>query len=67
MELARRTGSEVVVLDAIQLAAGEWGAFGKGRHQSILPVWEILTLFKLVALSNFPETLYISLLGNLKM
>jgi hypothetical protein len=28
-ELARRTGSEVVVLDAVQLAAGEWGAFGK--------------------------------------
>ena len=30
-ELARRTGSEVVVLDAVQLAAGEWGAFGKGE------------------------------------
>jgi hypothetical protein len=30
-ELARRTGSEVVVLDAVQLAAGEWGQFGKGR------------------------------------
>jgi hypothetical protein len=29
-ELARRTGSDVVVLDAVQLAAGEWGAFGKG-------------------------------------
>lgn len=29
-ELARRTGSEVVVLDAVQLAAGEWGDFGKG-------------------------------------
>ncbi|KIM80757.1 hypothetical protein PILCRDRAFT_72515 [Piloderma croceum F 1598] len=28
-ELARRTGSEVVVLDAVQLAAGEWGHFGK--------------------------------------
>jgi hypothetical protein len=30
-ELARRTGSDVVVLDSIQLAAGEWGHFGKGR------------------------------------
>ena len=29
-ELASRTGSEVLVLDAVQLAAGEWGAFGKG-------------------------------------
>jgi hypothetical protein len=30
-ELARRTRSEVVVLDAVQLAAGEWGHFGKGE------------------------------------
>lgn len=29
-ELARRTGSDVVVLDTVQLAAGEWGTFGKG-------------------------------------
>lgn len=29
-ELARRTGSDVVVLDAVQLAAGESGQFGKG-------------------------------------
>ena len=29
-ELARRTGSEVIVLDAVQLAAGEHGHFGKG-------------------------------------
>ena len=29
-ELAAKTGSEVLVLDAVQLAAGEWGAFGKG-------------------------------------
>ena len=29
-ELARRTYSDVVVLDAVHLAAGEWGAFGKG-------------------------------------
>jgi hypothetical protein len=29
-ELARKTGSDVVVLDAVQLAAGESGQFGKG-------------------------------------
>jgi hypothetical protein len=29
-ELARRTGSEVLVLDTVQLAGGEWGEFGKG-------------------------------------
>jgi len=29
-ELAFRTGAEVVVLDAVHLAAGEWGPFGKG-------------------------------------
>lgn len=29
-ELGRRTGAEVIELDAVQLAAGEWGHFGKG-------------------------------------
>lgn len=29
-ELARRSGAEVLVLDAVQLAAGEWGHFGPG-------------------------------------
>lgn len=29
-ELAYQTGSEVLVLDAVHLAAGEWGPFGKG-------------------------------------
>lgn len=29
-ELARRTGSDVVVLDAVHIAAGEWGHFGQG-------------------------------------
>ncbi|EAU88467.2 ATPase [Coprinopsis cinerea okayama7 len=32
-ELARRTGAEVLVLDSVQLAAGEWGQFGKVSHQ----------------------------------
>jgi hypothetical protein len=30
-ELARRTGADVLVIDAVQLAAGEWGSFGKGK------------------------------------
>jgi len=29
-ELAYQTGAEVLILDAVQLAAGEWGPFGKG-------------------------------------
>ena len=33
-ELARRTGAEVLVIDAVQLAAGEWGHFGKGKRSS---------------------------------
>jgi hypothetical protein len=37
-ELARRTNAEVLVLDAVHLAAGEWGAFGKGmsKHESYM-------------------------------
>jgi hypothetical protein len=30
-ELARQTGADVLVIDAVQLAAGEWGTFGKGK------------------------------------
>lgn len=29
-ELARRTRADIVVLDTIEIAAGEWGVFGKG-------------------------------------
>ncbi|KAJ7685125.1 hypothetical protein DFH06DRAFT_30466 [Mycena polygramma] len=36
-ELARRTNAEVLVLDAVQLAAGEWGAFGKAANSLQLP------------------------------
>ncbi|KAI0050931.1 AAA-domain-containing protein [Auriscalpium vulgare] len=36
-ELARRTGADVVVLDAVQLAAGEWGHFGKAATLLDLP------------------------------
>jgi hypothetical protein len=34
-ELARRTGADVLVIDAVQLAAGEWGVFGKGIPSSL--------------------------------
>lgn len=37
LELARRTDAEVVVLDAVQLAAGEWGAFGEAGGALQLP------------------------------
>jgi len=30
-EIARRAGADVLVLDAVELAAGEWGHFGSGR------------------------------------
>ena len=30
-ELARRTGSDVAVLDSVHMAAGEWGHFGEGE------------------------------------
>jgi hypothetical protein len=35
-ELGRRTGAEVVVLDAVQLAAGECGQFEKGEQELIV-------------------------------
>lgn len=35
-ELAFRTGSEVLVLDAVQLAAGEWGIFGERMYRRLL-------------------------------
>ncbi|KAG0705885.1 hypothetical protein DFH29DRAFT_233012 [Suillus ampliporus] len=36
-ELAHRTGSEVLVIDAVQLAAGECGHFGKAANSLQLP------------------------------
>ncbi|EIN07490.1 AAA-domain-containing protein [Punctularia strigosozonata HHB-11173 SS5] len=36
-ELARRTGADVVVLDAVQLAAGEHGQFGKANVLQLSP------------------------------
>ncbi|KAF7294989.1 AAA domain-containing protein [Mycena indigotica] len=36
-ELARRINAEVLVLDAVQLAAGEWGVFGKAANALQLP------------------------------
>ena len=34
-ELARRTDAEVLVIDSVQLAAGEWGHFGKGASHHL--------------------------------
>lgn len=42
-ELAKRTRAEVVVLDAIEIAAGEWGAFGKGVYISDATGGSLLT------------------------
>ncbi|TFK76524.1 AAA-domain-containing protein, partial [Pluteus cervinus] len=36
-EMARKTGSEVVVIDAAHLAAGEWGHFGQAASSIQLP------------------------------
>ncbi|KAH9005217.1 hypothetical protein EDB86DRAFT_3062041 [Lactarius hatsudake] len=36
-ELARQTGSDVVVLDAVHIAAGEWGHFGQAASLIELP------------------------------
>ncbi|KAG9318780.1 hypothetical protein JVU11DRAFT_880 [Chiua virens] len=36
-ELARRTGAEVLVIDSVHLAAGEWGHFGKAANAIQLP------------------------------
>jgi len=42
-ELAYQTESEVLVLDAVQLAAGEWGPFGKGIVLLIVTFFNTLT------------------------
>jgi hypothetical protein len=34
-ELAHRTGSEVIVVDAVQLSAGEWGHFSSGMSKQL--------------------------------
>ena len=44
-ELARRTGAEVLVIDSVHLAAGEWGHFGKGKVTcTIRPVYALTCL-----------------------
>lgn len=44
-ELARRTSAEVLVIDSVHLAAGEWGHFGKGAVvSSIRPVYVLTSL-----------------------
>ena len=44
-ELAYQTNSEVLILDAVQLAAGEWGPFGKGMFILRLLPGRCSTLF----------------------
>jgi hypothetical protein len=56
-ELARRTGSDVVVLDAVHMAAGEWGHFGQGAsrlpfRKASRPSGTLTTLF---AFSRIPH------------
>jgi hypothetical protein len=43
-ELARRTGSDVVVLDAVHMAAGDCGHFGQGALYS--PFWRNTVTFR---------------------
>lgn len=56
-ELARRTNAEVLVIDAVQLAAEEWGQFGKGICYAFQPLFSTAThfLLQLRALCNYPR------------
>jgi hypothetical protein len=57
-ELARRTGAEVVILDSVQLAAGEWGHFGKGEDLDCIPsIPDTDCTRQLPTHSNYPATL----------
>lgn len=65
-ELARQTGAEVIVLDTVELAAGEWGAFGKGAYiheafQRTSNLYFFLSGFQLPLQSNYQRILYIYL------
>ena len=42
-ELARRTGAELLVIDGVQLAAGEWGEFGKGTRRYVFCTEKVFT------------------------
>jgi hypothetical protein len=53
-ELAYQTGAEVLVLDAVQLAAGEWGPFGKGIALLIVKVEHFSSRLQNIS-CNFPE------------
>lgn len=54
-ELARRTGSEVLVLDAVQLAAGEWGHFGKGEFYGLF-FWHLFSNLRSISCKFPPIT-----------
>jgi len=47
-ELARRTGSDVVVLDSVHMAAGEWGHFGQGESRLPFQKTSVLALMNVV-------------------
>lgn len=56
-ELARRTGAEVLVIDSVHLAAGEWGHFGKGAVIStICSVCALTSPLQQPMPSSYPET-----------
>jgi hypothetical protein len=60
-ELARRTGAEVVILDSVQLAAGEWGHFGKGEDfDYIASIFHVDPTLQLPIRYNYPVTLFTS-------
>lgn len=59
-ELARRTNAEVLVIDAVQLAAGEWGQFGKGIYFAFNSFsLQSLIILQLPTLCNYLATHYI--------
>lgn len=60
-ELARRTDSEVLVLDAVQIAAGESGCFGEGESAKASPN-RLLYMFNFV--SRFHSCLCLSISGK---
>lgn len=58
-ELGRQTGAEVVVLDAVQLAAGECGLFGKGACSCLVSLFffetHVLCAFSAASALQLPE------------
>jgi len=62
-QLARRTGAEVLVIDSVHLAAGEWGHFGKGAVIGTIPHVDALTsALQQPMPSSCPEILFTTIL-----